>query len=175
MARVSIPTVQNLVLRSEQFANAAWTKNTGVTATDNTSDVTDPNGGSTAAKMVYDGSGGAGAFRWFQAVGSTFAGRFNTAGMWLRTLSGTKTLRITSNVTGVLASCSITSTWTQFTEGFLAASDGTVQCAIYDDVAANSAFTVYAWGGQVTQSNRIGLYVQTVGSAVNNGPIRCSP
>jgi len=57
---------QNLLLQSESLSNASWTKGTGCTATDATSDFADPNGGNTAMKLVYDGSGSVGGTRFSQ-------------------------------------------------------------------------------------------------------------
>lgn len=173
--RSVIPQVQNFCLRSEDLANATWSKNTGVTGVTNTTDVTDPLGGSTASKMSYDGSGAAGAFRFFQQpVLSVPPYKTYTSSCWVRTLSGTKTFRLdinlnppgVSNIITVVA----TNEWTRVAAtGFNTTTISNAQLAIYDALGSNSSFDLYFWGFQTAQTNWAGAYVRTDGVAVNTG------
>jgi hypothetical protein len=170
----TVPAIaQNLVLWSEDLSNAAWTKTTGVTATANTADVPDPNGGATASKLIYDGSGAAGSFRIFQtAVSPGLLGATYQTSVWLRTLSGTATLRLTDNQT--TQTITVTSTWQRFSVSSVWAGVTAVQLLLYSAAADNTPFTVYAWSEQVQEANWLGPYVKTT-SAQSGGPIRSMP
>lgn len=173
MPRAAIVTQQNLYKQSQAFSNAAWTKNTGVTATDNTSDVTDPLGINTASKIVYDGSGTVNTVKLQQAgVGPTIEiGTQNTMSIWARTLSGTATIRLGDNGTQS-GPMTVTSTWQQFTYSPIATIRHGLIFNTYQASADNSPFTIYVWQAQGVLANWAGPYTLTTGAVVNTGPIR---
>ncbi len=82
---------ENLALQSEDMSSASWTKPASSTATANTSDVTDPLGGNTASKIVYDGSGAVNSNRISNVPSGT--GLSSTqqyvGSVWMRVSAGT--------------------------------------------------------------------------------------
>ena len=110
----------NTILQSNTFATT-WAASTitvaAPTATNNTTDVTDPAGTNTASKIVYPQVVGAGA------LSAMTQGQGVTATAWsgsvyLRTLSGSATVYIFSTpngVTYVRTACSVTSSWSRCT------------------------------------------------------------
>jgi hypothetical protein len=166
---------QNLLRWSEDFSNGVWSPQTGVTVVANSPDVPDPNGGSTASKVAYDGSGAVGSFRIFQSIaGIGVPGSSYTASVWLRTLSGTATIRLSNN--NDVSTIVVTSTWQRFSlttkswPNFAA-----LQLLLYSPAADNTPFTVYGWGAQIAEANWSGPYARTTASAVNTGAIRSPP
>ena len=160
---------QNLLLRSNDFGSASWTKNTGVTATSNSTDVTDPLGTTTSSKIVYDGSGTAGVGRIYQLV-TTSGGRQYAQGVWLRTASGTATLRLSDDsAAGTSVPFTVDTTWRFFSFSSTAVAGVGYYSEIKSPAADNSAFTVYAWHSQLEQSDAPGDYIGTAaaGTAVN--------
>lgn len=159
---------QNLLTWSEAMANAAWLKNTGVTLTDATTDVTDPAAGNTASKLAYAGGLPASSFLLAQTapIASTRLGQLGGIGFWARTLSGSATLQITENWSGSLTTITVTSAWTFFPRiaGALGAGVA-LQFAIYLSSGSGAALTVYLWHPQMmADSNQLGPYIRTKGS-----------
>jgi hypothetical protein len=152
-------TPVNLLTFSEQFDNAIWSKTTGVTVTPNV--ITDPLGGQTADRIVYDGSGTSGNFRIFQAlVGASTVGARRTFSIWLRCESGTVSVRIASNSGFAFLTCNLTTAWQRFQLTTVA--DGSVdQVFIYSPAATNTAFTIDAWGAQLEENINATDYVRT--------------
>ncbi len=161
---------QNLILQSSDQSNASWTKGTGVTATGNTSDVTDPNGGNTACKLVYDGSSDTAHSRLAQ-TNANFIGPFSslTTGLWLRVSSGTRSMLFYDG-TNFSTSFTVTTSWQliTFTEPVTAGSN--IRIWLYDN--ANTGFTIYTAFAQMALANRLGPYVATTSTVVNMGGIR---
>lgn len=161
---------QNLVSHSQNFSDASWIKTTGVTLTDNTADTTDPMGGNTATKFVYDGSGSINVVRFQQGTATTWnAGVVHTMSLWLKALSGSPQVYLQdNNATGPLAT--LTTTWTQyiFTSSF------SIQALFNWNFfnITNNAMTLYIWQAQGVIANWTGPYTLTTTSALNNGNIR---
>ena len=158
---------QNLVLYSEQFDNAAWTKSAGVTVTANTQDVQGPYSDYTADKIVYDGSGVAGAARIFDAGSTPSTGAQDTVSVWLRTLSGTAQVRLWDGGATQAGPLTITTTWQRFSFTTMSWPGGTAQLLIYSPLATNTAFTIYAWGAQRETNSYAHAYNRTVASTIN--------
>ena len=135
----------NLVLRSEAIATSPWFAGANTTLSNNTGEVLDPAGGSTATKVVV--SGGTGAFG--QSV--TLTAAIHTGSIWLRCATGTISASLivylggspftnigTTNVT-------ITTTWQRFS-----VVTSTATAAVYNLQLNTIAIgTVYAWGAQL--------------------------
>lgn len=164
-------TRQNGLSFSRRFSQ--WSKTTGVTVTDNTGDVTDPQGGTTAAKIVYDGSGASGSYRVYaNSAFAPVAGGPFTVSVWLRTASGTASLRLANNQS--LGSIVVTTTWQRFSLTLTWPSASvSQQFLFYSANADNTPFTVYAWEGQSEQANVAGDSATTNGAPFNpNGAPR---
>lgn len=135
------PANTNDILHSSDVSQSAWIKGTGVTATANTSDVTDPAGGNAASKVVYDGSGVANATRFAQsatiAVGEVVS-------LWARVASGTADIRVGTNVEYGTAA-TLTTTWQRISFEATAAATGIY---VYGANGSNAAFTIYVYGAQ---------------------------
>lgn len=160
----------NLVLQSEDLSNASWTKGTGITATANTSDVTDPLGTNTASKLVYDGSGGAGGIRLQQASVSTTNNAIGTPtsmGVWLRVSSGTRSMIINGNSTPASSAFTVSTTWQLFIVQLTTNVVANLFFNLLDGVGLNTGFTVYVWGVQVNKGLYLSKYVKTTTAAIN--------
>lgn len=160
----------NLVLQSEDLSNASWTKGTGITATANTSDVTDPLGTNTASKLVYDGSGGAGGIRLQQASVSTTnnaIGIPTSMGVWLRVSSGTRSMIINGNSTPASSAFTVSTTWQLFIVQLTTNVVANLFFNLLDGVGLNTGFTVYVWGVQVNKGLYLSKYVKTTTAAIN--------
>lgn len=173
--RVAIPQQQNILLWSEDFSNGAWTKNTGATVAANTTDVPDPLGGSTASKLHYDGSGVLDDFRIYQQDGATQgAGEWCCISVWMRVLSGSRTMLLGDNASLAFSPpLTVDTTWRRFS--YAAPSGGgpfTQLLAIYDHSGTNAPFDIYLWGGQLVRSNWPGPYVRTTNVVANAGNMR---
>ncbi len=135
------PANTNDILHSSDVSQSAWIKGTGVTATADTSDVTDPAGGNAASKVVYDGSGVANATRFAQsatiAVGEVVS-------LWARVASGTADIRVGTNVEYGTAA-TLTTAWQRISFEATAAATGIY---VYGATGNNSAFTIYVYGAQ---------------------------
>ena len=160
-------TGENLVLQSQALATSPWTAVSGATATNNTTDVTDPLGGSTASKIVSSGS--------FPAVyqSITLQGVIYTGSIYLRTLSGTVSARIVTSLNSspytVIGSSSITitSAWQRFSYTTTAPPSSTFYNFQIDQFGTN---TFYAWGGQLEVGNILNTYIPTTTTAVYGTP-----
>jgi hypothetical protein len=155
--------VTNLLLRSEAIATSPWFGGANTTLTNNTGEVLDPAGGSTATKVLV--SGGTGAF----GQGATLTAAVHSGSIWLRCATGTISASLivylgvspftnigTTNVT-------ITTTWQRFS-----VVTSTATAASYNLQLNNiGAGTVYAWGAQLEQSATVGEYIPTT-SAINS-------
>lgn len=169
----SFPQAQNLVPTSNL---SSWTLTAGVARTLNSTDVTDPAGGTTSTKIAYDGSGTIGSYRiYVNASRNPSKLDSFTTGIWLRTASGTVTLRLANNKT-VGSAITITPTWQKFTLADAPWNSPNLgQFLLYSDSADNSAFTVYAYHAQATLANHLGAFIETTGRAYDNGNILNQP
>lgn len=170
--RISFPVLQNLFTRSVGINN--WTASTGVTFTANTADTTDPLGGNTAFKTVYDGSSTSGSVKMFMGSSLTFPKRMSsyTGSVYLKLATGSRPMILNINGQGP-TSFTATNTWQRiqatannWNPSFLVILD------LFDGVGQNSAFTYYAFGPQMVNANWPGDLVQTSGTIVNTGNLR---
>jgi hypothetical protein len=171
MPRAALLQSQNLLKQSEAFGTSPWSLGTGVTVTENTTDLLDPNGTMTASKIAYNGSGSAGQYFLYQLVGTIGLLRETwTLGIYLCVLSGTRVVRIDPNAMSGPA-VTLTTSWQNVLVTGSANAGYGLQLALYRDVGDNAAGSIYAWGAHATKANRLGAYTKTTGAAVA-GPIR---
>lgn len=158
------PATTNLLQFYNALATAPWGTGANVvsapTVTNNTTDVTDPNGGNTATKIVYPQVIGAGAVstvrQSFTATAAAWSAQTN-----LRTLSGTATVYLAFQLgTGgswKTSTCSVTAAWKpvgsicNIANQTLTAAAWFAQIGVDLGDGAEStqpAQTIYAWGGQ---------------------------
>lgn len=139
--------VENLYEFTKTLENAYWQKWPGTTVDDATTDVADPDGGYSATKVVYDGSGVPGDHRLRPAravVTTPASGRQFRTSYWLRSETGTIPLRITTDF-GDSKDITVTTSWQIFS--VLTTSNGTDFKPVIVRHAAgeNDPFTCYAW------------------------------
>lgn len=170
---LSEPAATNKVIQSQALATT-WAHDSNGTgphsSTNNTTDLTAPDGTSTATKIVlatvtttsqYDVV--------YQSI--TTAAEPTTFSVWLRTLSGASTMYIQSYLVAgggnAFTTCNVTTTWTRFTltftataaaRYFLIGSDRTTPAPV---TPAISAQTIYAWGAQVESGSVATSYFPT--------------
>lgn len=171
MARVALPQACNLLLQSEAMATSPWTIGAHTTATNNTTDVTDPLGGNTATKLVYDGTGSAGGQLFLQSLGSVPAGTLMANGFWVCLATGSTTLLLTTNAGLDSTSVAIDTTWRFVETDAVAPTAGAWIPLTFrgtGDNAARTYYVAFALAQKVRKLNRV-AYVKTTTSAVSAG------
>ena len=167
-----IGAYSNLLLYSEQFDNAAWTKtNVTVTANDGASNPA-PDSQTTADKLVTSASNATVA----QTYTSSTAGTY-TFSVWLKTNATTQpvTLQINSTAgtptTGTTRAFTATTTWQRMTVSQTFTGSPTAFTPVI--TISNSGATVVAWGAQLALGTTAQVYTRTVGNTVaaNDGVI----
>lgn len=153
----------NLLVHSEAFDNAIWTRSNVTAPTANT--ITDPLGGTTAEALATSAAVGS-----IGQTSTTATSNNNfTFSVWLKTASGTQSviLRVdgSSSGTGTGKFVTATTTWqrffvTQNTNGFT----GNVRGVIFPGGLGTG--TVHGWGASLQLSSTPGVYVQTGASSV---------
>jgi len=187
--------VTNLLLRSEEFDNASWTK---IATTVLANQIQSPIGTLTADEIIEDSSTGT-HYVTNGSVSSSVSGTAYTYSVYVKAgqrafcfllANGTGTLQVVSvNLsTGVATSAvgspsSITSTdvgngWYRISFSYTSGTTGSVghevrlsTNGIWGDrsYTGNGAGSVYAWGAQLEQSATVGEYIPTT-SAINSAP-----
>lgn len=156
----------NLLVQSEAFDNASWTK-TNITAI--TADtIADPIGTTTAEVLATSSAGG----NVRQTTSTAPTNNDYTFSVWMKTASGTQSaiLRIDGATTGTGTAkfVTVTTTWqrffvTQNTNGFT----GNIRPVIFPGNIGTG--TVHAWGASLQLGSNPGVYVPTTTSTVAAG------
>jgi len=136
-------TPLNLCWPNNVLTQDRWKLGTGVSVTDNSTDVIDPAGGNAATKITYNGSGIAGEARLYQTIKApSVNGEVSTDSVWLRTATGTLTLRLRDNLGGTTV-CALTPVWRRFQVTSTGNGTNHWQLALWTDAGVNDAFTAY--------------------------------
>jgi len=171
--------VTNLLLRSEEFDNASWTKQSSVSVSANTTIA--PDGALTADTVTADQS--LGIFQSITAtVGATYTNsvyiKAGTAtSVMLRDDTGAGRHIVLNPSTGVITATSgtlvssgsqaLSNGWYRYFMTYVA--DATTVRGIIRPNSAGSAQTFIAWGAQIEQASALGDYVPTT-TAINSAP-----
>lgn len=171
-------TRTSLILRSEAFDNASWSK-VGVGAaapvvTADTTDVTDPLGGNTAEKVVYPAVASPNASVLQQAYTATAAAYSDS--VWARTLNGTATICLETFTGGTTVStnCTFGSVWTRCKLENVTKTAASWTLDIGNDRSGGAggcstdtaAATVYLWGAQGELGIDTSGYIPTTTTSV---------
>ena len=145
----------NIIVYSEQFDNAAWSKNT-VTVTAN--NVAAPNGTMTADKIVGTGAD--------SYIHQSFAATsiLSTASIWLRADVPTSVNLYFIGGIPQGESISITTEWQRFEINSIDVSNNTLLIGGGGTFTAGE--TIYAWGAQIEQLPFASSYIPTVATPI---------
>jgi hypothetical protein len=193
--RSIVPKTQNLLLQSQTFDNATWTKGN---CTINTAATTAPDGTLTGEALVASTTStvihyvfqylsqkqninatfscyikaGTVSFAYISTEGGNVGAFFNLSG------SGSVGTSTGSPVTTITA---LSNGWYRCSISFITsnglgvdiypANSGSSSANTYAATDTSSA-QIYIWGAQYVQANWMGPYQVTTGTVVNNGPIR---
>jgi hypothetical protein len=149
----------NLVLQSNDFSSASWTKLNGVTVSPTR--VADPFGGTTAWQLVYNGTTDGRLEQ--NVVGFTGQG---TQSVWLRVSTGTQIVKIGA-VGGSTVSATVTTTWTRYS--------ATTTGGNFPRIVCDANTTIQAYGCQFEAGDIATNYIPTTTAAVSVGPVSNVP
>jgi hypothetical protein len=155
---------QNLIFPSEDFGGASWTAQTGITATSNTSETTDPLGGSGAAKIVSTD-----ATKGFFISGLSFPTSSDLVrSIYLKGAVGGETavLKDPSGYGGSTA-VTLTTEWQRFNHS-TSAGITDAQGIFVDDISVG---TIYAFGAQCNEGTTIATYNKTTTDIGGDGAV----
>jgi hypothetical protein len=161
--RAGVLNPHNLLTYSEDFSNAAWVKGSRITVTANNE--TGPDGIKNADTVVLAAGSGSPAtlddLRLAAASGTFQAGKTYTLSCWVKTITGSPTMRMFLNNSGPAANSFVpTTSWQRFVLTYtptVSTSDGWT----IDFNNNTSGFTVAIYGAQVTEGHLPGRYVRT--------------
>ena len=141
---------------TEAIGGTGWTNQNSLSVSLNSTDVIDPAGGNKASKLTW------GATNSQTLMPFTAAADVYSAGVWLRTLTGTANVNLfvflqASPFTVIgMANVAVTSAWRR-----LSVTTSTATAAGYNfDIQLTGAGSVYAFGSQVNRGTVLGPYVQ---------------
>jgi hypothetical protein len=147
----------NLLLRSEEFDNASWTKGASTTVTANYA--VGPFGGLTADRVEMPNTIGTVVS---QSV-TTVSGLGYVFSVYARATSGSSPLIIQLGT--AIESVTLSETWQRYSVSFTAT--GSSLTAQIDN--GNNVIDVVVWGAQLEQSSTVGEYIPTT-STINSAP-----
>jgi len=151
----------NLLLYSEQFANAAWATSGTIVVTDNTTVA--PNGLTTAATLA---GASAGAYRYQHVTGYNPASKTITFSVWLKAATPCTCYLVLGSWAGgsyPSSALSITATWQRFSFTATYGAGDTGDLVPWITVGTN---TVNVWGAHVELKDYSTSYMQTTSTAV---------
>jgi hypothetical protein len=155
---------KNYLLWSEQFDNAAWTKETNVTVTANNQ--TDPLGGNTADTIATGATAAQGVVQ--SSLMNARAGYQVTFSVWLKAAANTgATIIVDRTGAADVASqvITVTNAWQRFTITHNATWTGTNAVRAIIRIT-NAASSIFAWGAQLEFGAAATAYTQTTAAVV---------
>jgi hypothetical protein len=175
--------VTNLLVRSEEFDNASWSKSAGGVALSpvvTQNQALAPNGTNTAELVVFDLNGGTAGvdFSILSQTLTTVTGLPYVFSVWARTSDGTsKSVQFTfngdvpNNAAYGGAVQTVTSDWQRIVIGINSASNTSrfPRIALRGGTGSSATASLYLWGAQLEQSSSVGEYIPTT-STINSAP-----
>ncbi len=152
----------NLLLYSQEFDNAAWTKGANVTVTANAAAA--PDGTVTADLVVSSASADSSTNQVFQQV-TVASSQTYTTSFWVRTAGANQNITVRQTANGVLVTnttVAVTSTWQRVSVTFTASTNPGF--AIRPDTVSN--LNIYIWGAQLAVGPYALDYTPTTSAAV---------
>jgi hypothetical protein len=158
-------TGQNFLTYSQTFQNAAWVKQTNVTATDNAT--TAPDGTSTAASVTWgSASNGTGIYQF--KTGLSWTGISNTKSIYVRAdVAGGTVVLVDAGFGGSTTTLTLSTSWQRVT---VTESAQTNAAGLWIQKTASSPSTIYIWGGQLEIGTTANTYIPTTATAVYGTP-----
>jgi hypothetical protein len=162
-------TNRNKLTFSEQFDNAAWTKETGCTVTANST--LSPDNVNTTADSIVTTTSGNGILQTTSTPAAN--GTAVTFSVWLKCASGTQNVSMKINRTGTLdeesTTAAVTTGWKKFSLTHSATWTGTTNIVVILRPTASSQ-TFIAWGAQLESGASVTPYqLQTTGGSITDG------
>ena len=150
------PQRTNLVFYSEDFSNAYWTKQAGITATYNTTETLSPDGTYNATKFV--GNGTTGVLKTSISVSGVVS-----RSVYLKSVTGTTTATFKEPNTNVPSpiTLTITNEWQRFE--MIGDNGSSLQGLQIDDITSDG---IYMWGAQLELGSYSTSYIPTTSASV---------
>jgi hypothetical protein len=173
VATVSPRWRTNLLQRSEEADNAAWTKGGGGTGSApvvTANHAAAPDGTISADRVQFDKGGGTGTgdiSSLTQNVSGLTNPHTSAIAVWLRSNDeNTYTLRLRHNVTS--PDIQITPQWQKFevVRGALASATGSFELITRGDLATSQTADVLFWAAQFEEGSELGDYIKTEAAAI---------
>ena len=174
------PQSTNIVLYSEQFDNASWTKTNGfggtapvVTANYGIS----PDGTQNADRIQLARTTSSNSYSEVFQQETVTSGQTYTFSVWLKSLSGTPTIGFASQGTNVTAyTATLTNDWVRYTYTATALTTSIfADLILWQSVGATSLTADFlVWGYQIEQSSYPTSYIPTTSAAVTRNADRIS-
>jgi len=154
----------NLIEYSSDYSQSYWTKQTGITATYNTTETLSPDGTYNATKFVGDGT--TGVFKASISVSGVVS-----RSVYLKSVTGTTTATFKEPNTNVPSpiTLTITNEWQRFE--MIGDNGSSFQGLQIDDITSDG---VYMWGAQLEQQSYATSYIPTSGSSVTRNQDVCT-
>jgi hypothetical protein len=146
----------NLMLYSEDFSNAYWNKQSGITATYNTTETLSPDGTYNATKFV--GNGTTGVLKTSISVSGVVS-----RSVYLKSVTGTTTATFKEPNTNVPSpiTLTITNEWQRFE--MIGDNGSSFQGLQIDDITSDG---IYMWGAQLEAGSYATTYIPTTSATV---------